>query len=290
MPASPKFALPATPMPAVNHRISARQRREKAVVRAKPFRDRPVAEAVKAERVLRFKGWFALLVLLPVLFITVCALVEFFFRANIQRHFWRTDEFLFFLAGTLVWGVAYWAGWRPVTLYVFAHEVTHLLVAKYLFRGKIFDWKFSASGGYVETNKSNTWITLGPYLVPLYTLLVMFVFGVAACFWDVMQWHAVGPAGWQVHVRGIWALYLLVGLTWAFHLTFTLQTVHVEQGDLTRNGEFFSMLLIVLVNLLLITLFFVAASPSMSLGELGRCWLEVAAGVWRGVTSVFTWR
>lgn len=277
-------------MPAVNHRISARQRREKAVVRAKPLKDRPVPEAVKAERVLWFKGWFALVVLLPVLFITVCALVEFFFRANIQRHFWRTDEFLFFLAGTLMWGVAYWAGWRPVTLYVFAHEVTHLLVAKYLFRGKIFDWKVSASGGYVETNKSNTWITLGPYLVPLYTLLVMFVFGVAALFWDVMQWRAVGPAGWQVHVRGIWALYLLVGLTWAFHLTFTLQTVHVEQGDLTRNGEFFSMLLIVLVNLLLITLFFVAASPSMSLGELGRCWLEVAAGVWRGVTSVFTWR
>lgn len=277
-------------MPAVNHRISSRQRREKAVAKAKPLVDRPAREAAKEERKLRFKGWFAFVVLLPLLVISVCTLVEFFFRANVQRHFWRTDEFLFFLSGTLAWGLAYWVGWRPVTLYVFAHEITHLLVAKYLFRGKIFDWKVTSSGGYVETNKSNTWITLGPYLLPLYTLLVMFVFGVTALFWDVMQWRAVGLAGFEVHVRGIWALYFLVGFTWAFHLTYTLQTVHVEQGDLTRNGEFFSMLLIVLVNLLLITLLFVAASPSMSLGELGRCWLEVASAVCHGATSLFAWR
>ena len=276
-------------MPTANHRISARQRRDKAVSRAKPRVGRS-PEARRERRKLWLKGWLASLVLLPLLVVTVFTLVEFFVRANVLRHFWRTDEFLFFLAGTLAWGGAYWLGWRPVTLYVFAHEVTHILVAKYVFRGKIFDWKVSATGGYVETNKSNTWITLGPYLVPLYTLLVMFLFGVAAIFWDVMQWRAVGVAGWHVHVRGIWLLYLLVGFTWAFHLTYTLQTVHVEQGDLTRNGEFFSLLLIVLVNLLLITLLFVAASPSMSLAELGRCWLEVASGVWRGVSSVFVWR
>jgi hypothetical protein len=276
-------------MPAVNHRISARQRRDKDIVRQKP----PVArrpDVAWEARKLRIKGWLALLVLLPALVVSVFTLVELFFLANLEKHFWRTDEFVFFLAGGLGWWGAHWLGWRPVRLYVFSHEVTHLLVAKYLFRGKIFDWKVTSAGGYVETNKSNTWITLGPYMLPFYTLVVMALFGMAGLFWDLMQWRMAEIGPLVLKFRAVWALYFLVGFTWAFHLTYTLQTVHVEQGDLTRNGEFFSILLIVLVNLFLITLLFVAASPGISLAEIGARWWQMAGTLWKVIVSVFVWQ
>lgn len=170
--------------------------------------------------------------------------------------------------------------------YVFAHEFTHLAIAK-LFGGKIYDWKVSADGGYVETNKSNTWITLGPYLVPFYTVLVLFAFGIVGLFTDVSKWHQFSVAGFPLPFRMAWVLYWLVGFTWSHHLTFTMQTIHVEQGDLTRNGEFFSLMLIFIVNLTLIGGLFFTALPCASLSEITDIWLDAARGTWTFLAGAF---
>lgn len=269
-----------------NHRLSYKKRRAKAVEREKP----PVKrreDRVDEEKTRRAKAWFALLVLLPVAAISVFALVEFLTRAGHGEQLWGTKEFLFFVVGCGAFSGLHWLGWRPVKSYVFAHEFTHLVIAK-LFGGKIYDWRVSAEGGYVETNKSNTWITLGPYLVPFYTLLVLAGFGVVGFFADVMHEQPVSFAGMTLHLHWVWLLCWLVGFTWCHHLTFTVHTLHVEQGDLTRNGEFFSLLLIFVVNLTLIGAFFVIALPGLHLMDVAGVWMDVAKSGWHLVTGVVT--
>lgn len=272
-------------MPNYNHRLSYKKRRAKDIERSKPAVRRR-SDNMQEESVKKAKTWFATLVLFPLAVISLFTVVEMLFRLGENSRFWRTDEFLFSVLGGGAWAVAYWFGWRPMKSYVFAHEFTHLVIAK-MFGGKIYDWKVSAEGGYVETNKTNTWITLGPYLVPFYTLLVLAVFSVVGLFVDLTHTQALQVAGWTLHYRWIWALYWLVGFTWGHHLTFTTQTVHVEQGDLTRNGEFFSLMLIFLVNLALIGTLFVAALPNLHFMDVADVWLDMAKGGWHFVTGIF---
>lgn len=272
-------------MPNYNHRLSYKKRRAKAIERGKP-EVRRRSDQLEEASIKKAKTWFATLVLFPLAVISLFTVVEMLFRLGENSHFWRTDEFLFFMLGSVAWAVAYWFGWRPVKSYVFAHEFTHLVIAK-MFGGKIYGWKVSAEGGYVETNKTNTWITLGPYLVPFYTLLVLVGFGAAGLFVDLTHTQSLHIAEWTLHYRWIWALYWLVGFTWCHHLTFTTQTVHVEQGDLTRNGEFFSLMLIFLVNLALIGTLFIAALPNLHFMDVADVWLDMAKGGWHFVAGIF---
>ena len=268
-----------------NHRLSYRKGPARAVERSKPAVRRR-SDFMKEESVKTAKTWFASLILFPVAVISLFTMVEMFFRANHKLHFWRTDEFLFFILGAGTWAAAFWCGWRPIRSYVFADEFTHLVIAK-LFGGKIYDWRVSEEGGYVETNKSNTWITLGPYLVPFYTLLVLVGFGSVGLFVDMSKTQVLHIADWTVPYRWVWLLYWLIGFTWGHHLTFTVQTIHVEQGDLTRNGEFFSLMLIFIINLALIGALFVAALPGVGVNDFGGVWLEMARGGWRFVSDLF---
>jgi hypothetical protein len=184
-----------------NHRLSYKKRRAKAVERGKPAVRRR-SDRLEEESRKKAKTWFASLVLLPVAVISLFTVVEFLVRTGERTRFWRTDEFLFFVLGGGTFAVAHWFGWRPVKSYVFAHEFTHLIIAK-LFGGKIYDWRVSSEGGYVETNKSNTWITLGPYLVPFYTLLVLVGFGAVGLFVDMTRTLPLQIADWTLHYRWI---------------------------------------------------------------------------------------
>lgn len=235
----------------------------------------------RLKSVKKMKRAVAVILLLPLGVVTAFTLIEMLWRAVIRLEFWRTEEVIFFVVGGLAWAVTYATGWRPVRSYVFGHEVSHLLVAR-AFGGKILDWDFSATGGYVETNKSNTWITLAPYLLPFYSLIVLLLFGIVGMFWNLHGMQHVGLGSLDLNFKPVWFFYAMLGLTWFFHATFTWKTVFIEQSDLQRNGEFFSMLLIFLVNVLLLVALFIAASPSPGLGlaEVGRCWVATAGGVW----------
>ncbi len=226
------------------------------------------------------KRWIGGILLAPACLVTAITLILMLWRAVARMDFLKSEEFIFFSFGGVLWALAYLAGVRLVKAYVFGHEFSHLLTAK-MFGGRIFDWKVSAQGGYVETDKSNTWITLAPYLIPFYTLIIMIVFGFIGLALDMQEAHSVSIWNWTVHVKPTRFLYALVGLTWFFHATYTVKTVIAEQGDLKRNGEFFSMMLIFLINAFLLIALFLAASPAPGLGiaEVARCWWSVASGV-----------
>lgn len=268
-------------MSANTYRITARERASQQLERSKPANVRRHPALQQQKRVMVFKGWLAGLLLLPLGLITAMTLSEMLWRAMTRMEFWRSEQFAFFTLGGIAWAVVWLAGWRPVKMYVLGHELSHLVVAR-AFGGKIISWKFSAEGGYVETNKSNTWITLAPYLLPFYSVAVMIVFGLVGMFWSLQERVSVPVGSHVISLRPVWIFYTMLGLTWWFHITYTLKTVFIHQSDLERNGEFFSMALIFLFNVALIVALFLAASPAPGLGfiEVGRCWMGMACWLW----------
>ena len=137
--------------------------------------------------------------------------------------------------------------------YVFGHEVTHAVWVK-IFGGNVANrFHVSLEGGHVLTDRVNTWIVLSPYFFPIYAILVATLYGAllfSALLLDLMNgtdvlWHAITSLQW---------LFLLViGLTLAFHLTFTFLLLTKSQPDLHYGGTFFSLMVIYLINLLILT-------------------------------------
>jgi hypothetical protein len=141
----------------------------------------------------------------------------------------------------------------------------------------------------VDTDRSNTFISLSPYFIPLYTLLVVLVFSALGSFTDLQALVSL-PGGLSLHP--LKTLYGLVGLTWAFHVTYTLNTLRDAQSDLLRNGEFFSVLLILWLNTMVVAGFLIVASPELTWLQAWECIQRTAdlilGGLWRNVAWLFT--
>ena len=172
-----------------------------------------------------------------------------FARTTIHDAFWLTEEFWFFSLGALLWFVAFFGLPRPLWIYVFGHELTHA-VWVLIMGGRVHKFHVSKTGGHILTDKTNTWIALAPYFFPIYSLLVVAIYGVAALFTDVAPYRQ-------------W-LYGAVGATWAFHLSFTCWMIPKRQPDLTYGGTFFSLVLIYTLNLILLAILLIIASPGVT--------------------------
>lgn len=145
-------------------------------------------------------------------------------------------------------------------LYVLAHELTHVLAA-WAQGGRVHGFEVGDQGGHVDLSHSNALIALAPYFVPLYTVVVVFVY-------RLLLWYSP-HLGWNE------AYYFLMGLTLSFHLIFTFDSLfNHEQPDLTAaGGAVFSISLIGLANglsvlLLLKTLFPQAVSLKGGLSQI----------------------
>jgi hypothetical protein len=186
--------------------------------------------------------------LLPIAWIWTQTFFTVFSLAVVHQKFWLTEEFWFFTLGVILWLITFFSLPRPVLIYVFGHELTHALWV-WAMGGRVSKFKVGSDGGHIITNKHNFWIALAPYFFPIYSVLVILAYGVAGLFiHDMQPWHR-------------WLLYGLIGATWAFHITFTLWMIPKGQTDLTYHGTFFSLVVIYLMNLLVLTIFLMVASP-----------------------------
>ena len=113
--------------------------------------------------------------------------------------------------------------------------------------GRVSRFKVGREGGHIVTDKNNFLIALAPYFFPLYSILVLALYGVLSLFFNLQPY-------------GRW-LYALIGITWAFHLSFTCWMIPKNQTDLSDNGTFFSLVVIYLTNLILLSVMLVMASP-----------------------------
>lgn len=196
------------------------------------------------------------LFLLPLAWILTKTFIQ-AFTTSLHHGLLATQSFGCFAAGALLFGILYFIIPQQALMipYVLGHEVTHAIWV-WIFGGKVANhFHVSEDGGHVMTDRVNTWIILSPYFFPIYSVLVVTLYGAASLATDLNT------------VR--WILFLLLGFTLAFHLVFTCLFIMKGQPDLHYGGTFFSLMVIYLINLLVITSLLLATSRIISLQHFG---------------------
>lgn len=216
----------------------------------------------------RMMRWLVGLVLLPLCWVTTWTFLSRFSHAAVERGFWQTAEFWYFALGALSMIGWFWSGLLQslfLYLYVLGHELTHAAFVV-MFRGKVTNIHVSTEGGYITTNKTNLIIALSPYFVPFWSV-------VCALLYAVLRLTVDMKPGWDL------VLYAMMGMTWTFHMVWTLWMIPRDQPDLKENGTFLSLVVIYLANLLvLVALLCVAAeSPLQDTRDFAMEWLRHAA-------------
>jgi hypothetical protein len=177
-----------------------------------------------------------------------------FTRATVAQGLWAGEEFWFFSLGALLWLIAFFGLPRPIVVYVFGHELTHALWV-WLMGGRVSRFRVGREGGHIVTTRTNFWIALAPYFFPIYSILAIGGYGAASVFANVQPYGRL--------------LYAAIGASWAFHLTFTCWMLPKKQTDLTEHGTLFSLAVIYLMNLLLLSMMLIVASPQITFASFG---------------------
>lgn len=215
----------------------------------------PALPDVPATVPTRWVKFIVALFLLPPAWVLTQTFFTAFARATVHEQFWQSLEFWFFALGLVLWLVAFLALPRPLLIYVFGHELTHALWVL-LHGGRVSQFRVTQKGGHILADRINTTIALAPYFFPIYSLIVIAIYGLAGLFWDMAPFRP--------------ALYMLIGATWGFHVTFTLWMIPKGQSDLTYGGHFYSLTIIYILNLAVLSVFLIVASPGISLLGFGR--------------------
>jgi hypothetical protein len=199
--------------------------------------------------------------LLPVCAALTQSFFTAFARATVAQRLWAGEEFWFFSLGALLWLIAFIGLPRPIVLYVFGHELTHALWV-WLMGGRVSRFRVGREGGHIVTNRTNFWIALAPYFFPFYSILAIAAYGISSLFFNVQPYGRL--------------LYAVIGVTWAFHFTFTCWMVPKSQTDLRDQGTFFSLVVIYLMNLMLLSVMLVLASSQTTFASFGA---DLAANI-----------
>src|SRR6266850_7555796 len=202
----------------------------------------------------RWVKFIVAIFLLPICAILTQTFFTVFARATMTQRLWAGQEFWFFSLGTVLWLIAFIGLPRPILIYVFGHELTHALWV-WLMGGRVSRFRVGRDGGHVVTNKANFWIALAPYFFPLYSILAIGIYGALSLFVNMQPY-------------GRW-LYAVIGATWAFHFTFTCWMIPKNQTDLSDQGTFFSLVVIYLMTLILLSVMLVLASRQITFESFG---------------------
>src|SRR5438132_7323169 len=122
--------------------------------------------------------------------------------------------------------------------------------------GRVSRFRVGRDGGHVVTDRTNFWIALAPYFFPLYSILAIALYGAVSLFVNVRPYGKL--------------LYAAIGVTWSFQFTFTCWMILKNQSDLSDHGTFFSLVVIYLMNLVLLTIMLILASPQITFAGFGR--------------------
>ncbi len=168
------------------------------------------------------------------------------------------------LSGAACWLVIYLLLPKPMWVYVFGHESTHVLWT-WLLGGKVKRFRASANGGHVVVTKNNFVIALAPYFFPLYTVLVVLVFLAGHWLWN-----------WRNYA--VW-FHLLLGASYGFHVTLTWHILKNTQSDITDQGYLFSAVIIFLGNVCVLLLAIPLLTGQASVLTAFKWWVDSTLAV-----------
>lgn len=123
---------------------------------------------------------------------------------------------------------------KPMYIYSVGHEIVHVL-ATWLCAGKVTSFHISHAGGNVTTTKTNLFIRLAPYFVPIHTIFLFLLYRALSKFYNMSQFSN--------------EFVFLIGFTVSFHVFMTIEVMKMRQPDIIRAGYFFSVLFIYVANI-----------------------------------------
>jgi len=144
-----------------------------------------------------------------------------------------------FIWGIVIYMLMHILLYKPVYLYTLGHESIHA-VATWLCGGHITSFHVSNEGGSVSTSKSNFFIELSPYFVPVYTILLILVT------------PFIKSKLANVQILSLYMFFL--GFTLGMHLIMTAEAIKLRQTDILKSGYIFSFILIFIGNVIIVFL------------------------------------
>lgn len=165
------------------------------------------------------------------------------FSIAFYEQFGNIDIFLTRGQQYFLWGIGTYCLiqlflFKPAFFYVLGHEAVHVLAA-WLCLGRVTSFKVSSQSGSVSTSKTNLFISLSPYFVPIYALLLIVVY------------YLIN----NVIFSGIFApsyFMFLLGMALAFHIVMTVDTLKTRQPDLIKAGHLTSGIFIYIINITIV--------------------------------------
>src|SRR4029079_16387459 len=127
--------------------------------------------------------------------------------------------------------------------------------------GRVSRFRVGPDGGHVVTTKANFWIALAPYFFPIYSILTIAIYGGLIFFLNMQPYGRL--------------LYAVIGITWAFHFTFSCWMIPKNQTDLTDQGTFCARVFIYLMTLLLLSVMLSLASLQITFESFGADLLTI---------------
>jgi hypothetical protein len=176
------------------------------------------------------------------------------------------------IGGALCWLAIYLLLPKPMWIYVFGHELTHVIWV-WLFGGSVKQFKATSEGGHVIVDKTNFLIALSPYFFPLYAVMVVAVFVTGHLIWN---W-----TGFMV-----W-FHLLVGAAYAFHITLNAHVLKTQQSDITSQGYLFSAVVIFLGNVLVLLIGLPLLTAKVGLAKMFGWWWEHTQHIVQTIGKMF---
>jgi len=251
-----------------------------------PARKKEAPEPRRSFRVpLTWVKNFIGVLLLPVAWVWTVSFVGAFRHATVDQAYWRTEDFWFFVLGALLWVVTFcgslYAKGEPWLLrwYVWVHEYTHAIWT-WLSNGRVSELKVYRDHGHILTNKPTVLVTLAPYFYPLPCVVLLTLFLVVRPFYVIED---APPVLWGL-LLPIQIFLLFLGVCWSFHCTFTVWMIRRGQSDLKMHGNLFSLVLIYIANLVLLSLFLILTAPGVEFGTFANELLfnakQFSNGIW----------
>ncbi len=195
----------------------------------------------------RFLLFLVGLLLLPLCGGLARSILDLFPFTVINNPPWIAPSILAICAGYGCWTAVYLCMPPSIHVYIWGHELTHAMWG-HLTGARVGKIRVNGAGGSVAISQPGVWTTLAPYFIPFYTLVVVLLRLILGLFFEMERWELV------------WLF--LVGLTWSFHITYTLRSLLQHQPDIQAFGRLFSYTLIATINLLCLGYVLVFASAA----------------------------
>jgi len=142
---------------------------------------------------------------------------------------------LYFSWGAVSYVIMHLFFFKPHYVYNLGHEVVHVL-STWLSLGRARNVKVSGEEGRVQTTRSNFFINISPYFLPIYTIILCVSYFLLSKFTDAPNYSAY--------------FIFFIGFTFSMHIIMTVEALRTSQPDLIKTGYLFSLSLIYVFNVL----------------------------------------